>query len=644
MNDSELIRRLRLGEDSVLELKRVRVSGKRVKEPSQASVADELAALANAQGGTLVLGVDDKTRLAEGIPLEHLDVVETWIRNICNDSVKPSLDADILKQEAPDAEGHLVPVIRVEVPRGLDVHRSPGGYFRRLGSSKRELSPRALARLSQERGRSGLLHFDGSTVPDTTPGDLDYSLTRRFVQGAAAAMAETPEEELAVLRKMRIVTDDSDGCARLTLAGVLLCTREPQKWLPHAYVQAVAYAGERTDTAYQSDARDIGGSIDQQVEEALHFVRRNMLVRAAKQTGRSQRPQFSERAVFEALVNAVAHRDYSRHGARIRMHMFGNRLELLVPGGLANGLSTDSLHLVQSCRNEFLVSFAGTMPRGSGRGCGPQTLDGPKGRRRSDHSPGEPEAVGPVAGVQAGRRCRASTGDLGGPAVSAVKRIVCLANSRKLSGRCVAGRELAGGKAAGPWIRPVSVRPGQEVSEYERQYEDGTDPQVLDIVSVPVLAPKPDEWQTENWTLDAERYWKKLGRFSWFDLPCLLDPPEPLWIDGHSTYNGTNDKVPRDLLDSVSSSLRLVHMERLHLRVFAPGEAFGNSKRRVQARFSHAGSEYRIWVTDPVYERKYLSKLDGDYEIGECYLTVNLGEPYGGSCYKLAAAVIEEGR
>ena len=374
MNDSELIRRLRLGEDSVLELKRVRVSGKRVKEPRQDSVADELAALANAQGGTLVLGVDDKTRLAEGIPLEHLDVVETWIRNICNDSVKPSLDADILKQEAPDAEGHLVQVIRVEVPRGLDVHRSPGGYFRRLGSSKRELSPRALARLSQERGRSGLLHFDGSTVPDTTPGDLDYSLTRRFVQSAAAAMAETPEEELAVLRKMRIVTDDSDGCARLTLAGVLLCTREPQKWLPHAYVQAVAYAGERTDTAYQSDARDIGGSIDQQVEEALHFVRRNMLVRAAKQTGRSQRPQFSERAVFEALVNAVAHRDYSRHGARIRMHMFGNRLELLVPGGLANGLSADSLHLVQSCRNEFLVSLLARCPVAPGADVGRKLL------------------------------------------------------------------------------------------------------------------------------------------------------------------------------------------------------------------------------------------------------------------------------
>lgn len=228
--------------------------------------------------------------------------------------------------------------------------------------------------------------------------------------------------------------------------------------------------------------------------------------------------------------------------------------------------------------------------------------------------------------------------------MSAVKRIVCLANSRKLSGRCIAGRELAGGEAAGPWIRPVSTRPNQEVSEHERQYEDGSDPQVLDIVSVPVLAPKPDKWQTENWALDAGRYWRKLGRFSWFDLPRLLDPPEPLWIDGHRTYNGVNDKVPKELLNRISSSLRLVHLERLRLRVFAPGEAFGNSKRRVQARFSHAGSKYGIWVTDPAYEKRYLSKLDGDYKIGECYLTVSLGEPYGGSCYKLAAAVIEERR
>lgn len=374
MSDRNLIRRLRLGEDSALELKRVRVSGGRVREPSRNAVADELAALANARGGTLVLGVDDETRMAEGIPLESLDIVETWIREVCNDSVKPPLDAEVLKTEAPDAEGRPVPVVCVEIPRSLFVHKSPGGYFRRLGSSKREVSPEALARLFQERSQSRVLRFDGSVVPDTTPADLDYSLTRRFVEGEPAGAPETSEEALAVLRKARIAADDPDGHARLTLAGVLLCTRQPQKWLPHAYVQAVSYVGERTDAAYQSDARDIRGPIDQQVEEALHFVRRNMLVRATKRTGRSERPQFSERAVFEALVNAVAHRDYSMHGARIRLHMFGDRLELHVPGNLANGLSADSLHLVQSCRNELLVSLLARCPVPPGADVGRKRL------------------------------------------------------------------------------------------------------------------------------------------------------------------------------------------------------------------------------------------------------------------------------
>lgn len=67
--------------------------------------------------------------------------------------------------------------------------------------------------------------------------------------------------------------------------------------------------------------------------------------------------------------------------------------------------------------------------------------------------------------------------------MSITRRIVCLANSRKMQGRCVAGRELNAG-VAGSWIRPVSDRPAEEVSEYERQYQDGSDPRVLDIISV----------------------------------------------------------------------------------------------------------------------------------------------------------------
>ena len=221
-----------------------------------------------------------------------------------------------------------------------------------------------------------------------------------------------------------------------------------------------------------------------------------------------------------------------------------------------------------------------------------------------------------------------------------VKRIVCLANARKLSGRCLAGRGWAENQGAGDWVRPVSGRAGQEISEYERQYEDGSDPQLLDIVDIPLLEAKPADYQTENWLLDPEFYWEKQGSFSAFDLEVLADPIAPLWIDGHSTYNGQNDKIPLELVESVTSSLRLIRVERLELAVFKPGEAFGNSKRRVQGRFVHADKQYALWVTDPGCERKYLAKLDGNYPMGPCYLTLSLGEPYHGACYKLIAAVI----
>ncbi len=359
----DLSRRIRLGEDSELELKRVLLAGARVTAPVRGDFADELAAFANGRGGTILLGVEDRTREILGLPIEHLDAVESWVREICNDAVKPSIDAVIRKLELPDSTGELVPVIRVDVARSLFVHKSPGGYFRRLGSSKREMAPEVLARLFQERSQSRVIRFDESPVPNTSPAELDLGLARRFIRDGAEPIDTT-------LRKLRIVSDDDDGIPRITVTGVLLCTQEPQRWMPHAQIQAVSYAGDRKDVNYQSDARDLGGPLDAQVREALHFVRRNMRVQAVKTAARVEFPQFSERAMFEALVNAVAHRDYSMAGARVRLHMFGDRIELSVPGGLANTLTPESMPLRQYNRNELIVSLLARCPVGADEGLG----------------------------------------------------------------------------------------------------------------------------------------------------------------------------------------------------------------------------------------------------------------------------------
>ena len=356
MRDAEgLARRIRLGEDSTLEPKRVLVAGGRVADPRRDDFADEMAAMANSKGGTLVLGVADRSREIVGIPLRRLDTVEEWVRQICNDSVKPPLDAEINKLELSDSDGGLRNVIEVVVPRSLFVHESPGGYLRRIGSSKRRLPAEALARLFQERSQSRVIRFDETPIPGSAPEDLDAGLVARF-------LAPDAEVEETWLRKLRLVADDEDEVARITVSGALLCCESPTEWMPHAYVQAVSYAGERRDQNYQTDARDIGGPLDTQIFDALRFVRRNMLLRATKRTARVERPQFSERAVFEALANAVAHRDYSMAGARIRLHIFADRLELYVPGSLSNTLTTDSMHLRQYSRNELIVSLLARCP------------------------------------------------------------------------------------------------------------------------------------------------------------------------------------------------------------------------------------------------------------------------------------------
>ena len=231
-----LLERIRLGEDSTLELKQVLLSGTNVTDPRCRDFSDELAGMANGSGGTVVLGVADRSREILGIPIDRLDSVETWVREICNDSITPPLDAIIRKTALPGFAGERVAVICVDVPRGLFVHKSPGGYFRRIGSSKREMSPELLARLFQERSQSRVIRFDESAVPGTSPGDLDEALSSRFLSEG------TPVTE-DMLRKLRVVAEDEGGIPRITVAGALLCTWEPWIWMPHAQVQAVSYAG-----------------------------------------------------------------------------------------------------------------------------------------------------------------------------------------------------------------------------------------------------------------------------------------------------------------------------------------------------------------------------------------------------------------
>ena len=349
------------GEDTDLDLKEARFRGKEVKGPGRDHLADELAAFANARGGRLVLGVTDD-RKPQSLEPAQLDALADLVTEICSDSIKPPLELNLYRVRAPKpAEGG---VLVVEIPESATVHRSPGGYYCRRGDKKRQMDSAQIRRLSQARGQSDVAATDTQVVRNTGINSLRPELWRQYVSSRVDEPAEV------ALSKLKFLKDDSHGTPRATVGGVLLAAEDAREWLPNAWIQAVCYRGDRMDARQQVDARDIIGPLDRQIREAVHFVVRNRRVGAYKDPARTDVPQFSERAVFEAVVNAVVHRDYAVSGSRIRLFMFDDRLELYSPGGLCNGMTTDDLRTSQFTRNELLASRLGQCPVGDVPGTG----------------------------------------------------------------------------------------------------------------------------------------------------------------------------------------------------------------------------------------------------------------------------------
>lgn len=356
--DEEVSRQLRLGEDSRWELKAVEFAEDRPRSPRRDDWADEISAFANAEGGVLLCGVTDEGHV-QGMSRHQMDALERLISEVCTDSIRPSIRVSIFRREGDQGKAFLL----VDVPEGHAQHDSPGGSFIRVGSTKRKMTSDERLRLAQRRGQARFLWFDKQTVPETGFGTLDEALWKPLLSAEGAS-----DPELA-LEKMGLLAADENGTMRATVAGVLMCSESPGEWLPNACITATRYRGADR-ASEQLDAQTIGGPLNRQITQALSFAVRNMRVAARKDPAREDLPEYSRNALFEAIVNAVVHRDYSIHGSRIRLSMFEDRLELRSPGSLPNNLTVESMSERQSTRNELLTSVLGRMSSSGIEGSG----------------------------------------------------------------------------------------------------------------------------------------------------------------------------------------------------------------------------------------------------------------------------------
>ncbi len=333
---TELIEKIDLGEDSTIEFKR--------ELPHREGLADEIAAFANANGGVILIGVEDDSEII-GISRQDLDRIEKTVVEICRDNIDPMVDIVTEKLRMDNKN-----LLKIGVPRSPFVHKTSNGYFLRQGSSKREMTTEQLGRLLQSRSQAHRISFDEQFVPNTHKDTLKETLYQRFITEGATDRGKIEN----LLLKRRLLAKEGQEY-RASVAGLLMCHDSPDDYLYNSFIQAVFYNSIERDANYQIDAKDFRGPLDQQIVDAFKFVQKHNQVSARKEIGRIERSQYSMRAIFEAVVNAVVHRDYSKAGSKIRLFMFMDRLELYSPGALANTLTVDDLRYNQATRNELLA-------------------------------------------------------------------------------------------------------------------------------------------------------------------------------------------------------------------------------------------------------------------------------------------------
>jgi hypothetical protein len=163
----------------------------------------------------------------------------------------------------------------------------------------------------------------------------------------------------------------------------------------------------------------------------------------------------------------------------------------------------------------------------------------------------------------------------------------------------------------------------------------------LDVIEIPLHNHSPLTHQTENYVIDSSQSWRRVGIVTWNQVQASVDAVlGELWLNGHSTFYGNNDKVPKIFLSGIADSLKLVRVQNFTLRVaYEPGYQGAQGAVKVRGSFTLNGHHYRLSVTDPFVTGTYLQRPQGDYPIGSATLCISLSEPIHGHAFKLIAAV-----
>ncbi len=313
------------------------------------SLASEMAAFANSEGGVIYIGVADDGGMP-GLSREDVTRINQLISNAASQLVRSPLT--VHTENVPLQNGRIVIVLTV--PKGIDkpYFDKNGVIWLKTGSDKRRVnSKEELRRLFQISAQ-----FHADELPTKAGVEkLDKLRFRDFLhQHYKHDYPDSPEVLLRLLQNLNLATDTG----KLNLAGVLMFAEHPEWIVPQFMVKAIRYPGNKIHGTDYLDTEDFAGPLRKVFDDTYAFIMRNMhKIQAGQGVNAPGIPEIPSTVFEELLVNALIHRDYLVSAA-IRIFIFDNRIEIISPGHLPNNLTVEKIKEGNSnIRNPILVSY-----------------------------------------------------------------------------------------------------------------------------------------------------------------------------------------------------------------------------------------------------------------------------------------------
>ena len=359
MNRTEVLELIANRENSRVEFKRDDI------HPDQ--LTKEMSALLNLEGGVILLGVEKDGQIS-GLTRSR-EEAEEWVMNIARNNLQPPTTpvwTSVLMED-----GSTVGIVELPPDSPGKPHKAKRGKawvtFTRVGSESQEATREEEGRLYQA---AGLVRYEIKAVPDMGMESLDVERIESYLRDVLQRPAPSQADQEG-WRRLLINTDllvAATNREYASVAGLLLFGNNPNRRLPQAGVTAAAFPGAEKDYNTVDEERirgpltpivsNRGDTVERGViDRTVDFVKRNMGSIAWLEGGRRHRKEaFPPDAVREAVVNALVHRDYAHEGTDVEVSLYADRLEVISPGRLPNGVTVEKMRegVVRVARNELL--------------------------------------------------------------------------------------------------------------------------------------------------------------------------------------------------------------------------------------------------------------------------------------------------